>query len=111
MEMNSSSDWPHTNAHFFMIETTVKTLEKEGEEISQQKLGEKVGEEEESVSGSTAEKYLSNQSHRKYWREEEPMVRLEKPEGSGGRSTVYWIYEKHFDEKIHGRYKRWNTDE
>lgn len=103
--MNNNPDWPKTNAHFIMIDKTIEILENEEGEISQQKLGEKIGEQEDAITGSTAEKYLSDSDKKSYWKNNEPVKILEKPD-TGGRATVYWIHEKHFNEEEHGKWRR-----
>lgn len=97
----SKKEWPKTNAHFNMIHTGIEILEEEGKEISQQKLGEMIGQQEESVTSSTAKSYLS--TYNQYFVEKEPVKRLKKPE-NGGRATVYWIHKNYFEPGKHGKY-------
>lgn len=80
-----------------MIDTMDEILQNrenldDDQEISQPDLSDKIGETCENISQGTAKSYLSTYRH--YLTEDEPFSRTTKPDGTAGRTTVFWSHDE-----------------
>lgn len=95
--MMTEKQWPKNQTHFQMIEHMDEILQNQDKWIYSNKLAEKIGENYEGISTSTARAYLS--TYRDYLTSDEPFTADERPDGTSGHTTVYW---KHEDNDVEG---------
>lgn len=98
MTKYENNTWPNNQSHFQMIESMEQVLRDQDKWVCSSKLAEYIGREMDGGSESTAKTRLSE--HREYLVEEEPFVRKPLPDGTPGKTTIYW---RHEDNSVDGK--------